>query len=191
MYIYIWTLLLSLLFASALQEARKYPVSHIEAVGIKVRKEYVEYMLLFMSMIPFIMLCGLRYEVGADYSYTYTKIYDLVAQGLSHSQVNGIWNCEIGFYLFNKIIFLIGGGYVWVFTISAAVIIGLFWTAFYQQSDNLCMSILLFFVGEAFFISLCYVRQYMAMAIIYYGLKYLDRSNLKKWQNLSGVFCLQ
>ena len=148
-------------------------------------------MLLFMSMIPFIMLCGLRYEVGADYSYTYTKIYDLVAQGLSHSQVNGIWNCEIGFYLFNKIIFLIGGGYVWVFTISAAVIIGLFWTAFYQQSDNLCMSILLFFVGEAFFISLCYVRQYMAMAIIYSGLKYLDRSNLKKWQNLSGVFCLQ
>ncbi|MBQ8603251.1 MAG: EpsG family protein [Oscillospiraceae bacterium] len=130
-------------------------------------------------MLPFILLCGLRYNVGVDYSYTYTYLYDLVAQGLSYTQVNAIRNCEIGFYWLIRFIQAMGGGYVYLFTITSAVIISLFWIGFYQQSDNLCMSITLFICAESFFVSLSYVRQFMARAVVFYGIKYLTEKGMK------------
>lgn len=179
MYVYIYVLLISLLFASLLMELQKLPIDVLQYKTTEVKKQYAEYTLLFISMAPFIILCGLRYEVGADYSFTYTKIYDLVSQGLSLARVNNNVNCEIGFYILNKIIVALGGGYVWIFTVSSAIIIALFWIGFYQQSDNLCLSIILFFCCETFFISLCYVRQFMALSIVFWGLKYLKTDSKK------------
>ncbi len=180
MYIYIVTLLISLFFASVIMELQKMPVTVLEYKNIKIRKQYAEYMLLFASMVPFILLCGLRYNVGVDYSYTYTYLYDLVAQGLSYAEVNAIRNCEIGFYIFIRIIQAFGGGYVYLFTLSSAFIIAFFWVGFYQQSDNLCMSIALFICAESFFVSLSYVRQFMARAVAFYGIKYLYKDG---WKN--------
>lgn len=179
MYIYIVVLTISLLFASMLMEVKKFNGPDIEHFGVKFKKKYAEYFLLFLSMSPFIILSGVRYDVGVDYFYTYTKIYDYVAQGLSHAQVDALWNCEPGFWLLNKIIITMGGGYVWLFTITSAIIIALFWIAFYQQSDNLCLSILLFFCAETYFISLAYVRQFIALAVIFYGLKYTGGDGIK------------
>ena len=139
MYIYIVVLMISLLFASMLMEVKKFNGPDIELFGMKFRRQYMEYALLFLSMSPFIILSGVRYDVGVDYFYTYTKIYDYVAQGLTYAQVDALWNCEPGFWLLNKIIVIMGGGYVWLFTITSAIIIVLFWVAFYQQSDNLCL----------------------------------------------------
>lgn len=179
MYIYIVVLMISLLFASMLMEVKKFNGPDIELFGMKFRRHYMEYALLFLSMSPFIILSGVRYDVGVDYFYTYTKIYDYVAQGLTYAQVDALWNCEPGFWLLNKIIVIMGGGYVWLFTITSAIIIVLFWVAFYQQSDNLCLSILVFFCAETYFISLAYVRQFIALAVIFYGLKYIGKTDVK------------
>ena len=188
MYIYITALLTALLFASMIMELQKMPVSVLECGNIKLKKKYVEYGLLVMSMLPFIMVCGFRYNVGVDYSYTYTYLYDLIAQGLSYTEVNAIRNCEIGFYLFIRIIQAAGGGYVYMFTLTSAFIIAIFWIGFYQQSDNLCMSILLFVCAESFFVSLSYVRQFMARAVVFYGIRYLYEDG---WKNiLKYIVCV-
>ena len=188
MYIYVEVLLLSLLFASALMEIRRFNSSVIEPFGLKLKSKYIEYGLLFLSMAPFIVLSGVRYDVGVDYFFTYTKIYDYVAQGLTHAQVDTLWNCEPGFYLLNKVIIRMGGGYVRLFTITSAIIISLFWIAFYQQSDNLCLSILLFFCAETYFITLAYVRQFIALAVIFYGLKYIGKNDVKSI--LKFIICI-
>ena len=179
MYIYVWILLVSLFFASVLEEIKSTALQSVTVGKFNIKKAYIEYLLLFMSMAPFIVLSGIRYDVGVDYFYTYTRIYDYVARGLSFGEVNALWNCEIGYYLLNKIIVLMGGGFVWVFTVTSALIISLFWVAFYQQSDNICMSIALFVCAETFFISMAYVRQFIALAIVFYGLKYLREDSLK------------
>lgn len=122
-----------------------------------------------LSVLPFFLLSSLRYDVGTDYFYTYRPMYDQIVQGLTPSQTGG----AIGRWLLYRAIVTLGGGHVWFFTIVAGVTLVFLFAGIYQQSPCPWMSVALFVLAEGFFISLNGSMQYMGMAIIFFGFKYV------------------
>lgn len=177
MLIYVYILAISLFFASILVNVQKEYDSIITFKTHKIKRVYIEYILLFLSMCPFILISGLRYAVGCDYFFTYIPIFENINAGMSFSDVA----TEPAFFILNKIISVLGGGTVWLFLITSAIIISLFWISFYQNSENLVISILMFFCAESFFISMAYVRQFISISIAFYCFKYIKEKKLVKY----------
>lgn len=176
MYTYIIMLLISLFFAFILMEVKKLEGEYISYKAFKIKRIYTEYLLLFLSMLPFILISGLRRDIGYDYGQTYVAIFDYIAEGGS------IFNAsDIGYSILNKIIIILGGGYVWLFLITTTIIIAFFWVGIYEQSKNICMSIITFFVVSMFFLSMDAVRQYMGLAISFYAFKYIEKKSFFKF----------
>lgn len=180
MFIYGITLLISLFFAYLYTRVRVrteeklllplcFPARHFAGRTLQCPRRVLEGILFVLSAAPLILLSGLRYAIGVDYFYTYVPRYQLIAAGASLAEAN----TEPGFYLLVKLICLMGGGTVWMFLITAALTVGLFWLGFARSSDDFCLSVVLFVGAETYFISLCYVRQFMAAAILFYGLRFV------------------
>lgn len=130
-----------------------------------------------LSAAPLILLSGLRYGIGVDYFYTYVPLYEQIAAGLPMDRVH----TEPAFYLLVKLVCLLGGGTVWMFLLAAALTVGLFWLGFSQLSDNFCLSVILFVAAESYFVSLMYVRQMLAAAILFYGMRFVREQDFLRY----------
>lgn len=130
---------------------------------------------IFLSMLPFILVAGLRYDVGTDYMYRYIpEISELLKGGNPQ-------NLEIGFKLFVRIIQLFTKDIQTVFFVSAIFIYGIIFSTIFKRSDHPVITILLFFSGGYFFESMNIMRQYMAMALLICALFYLYDKEIWKW----------
>ena len=176
MFIYFWVLLLSLFWAYLLAQVRALPAEPVLA-GRKWKKNPLLYALLALSCLPLVLLSGLRYDVGVDYFYTYVPIYQKVAAGASLREVG----VEPAYYLLNKLIVLLGGGTVWVFFLTSLITIGLFFLAFYQQSELFVLSVALYVAAESYFIGLMYVRQFLAAGIVVYAFRFIREKKFWKY----------
>lgn len=133
------------------------------------------------SALPLALLSGLRYDVGTDYSYTYIPAFDTIAAGagLGESRM------EPGFWLLVKGIQLLGGGPGWMFFISSLLVVGFFVAGIYRLSPLPWYGMALFLLTQAYFISMNGVRQYIGLAIIFFGFAYLGAGGKKpcfwKW----------
>ncbi len=127
------------------------------------------------SALPLALLSGLRYDVGTDYSYTYIPAFDTIAAGagLGESRM------EPGFWLLVKGIQLLGGGPGWMFFISSLLVVGFFVAGIYRLSPLPWYGMALFLLTQAYFISMNGVRQYMGLAIIFFGFAYLGAGDKK------------
>ncbi|MEG2082791.1 MAG: hypothetical protein RR011_06140, partial [Oscillospiraceae bacterium] len=75
MYTYIIMLLISLFFAFLLMQVKKLEGEILFYKNHKIKKVYLEYLLLVLSMAPFIFISGFRRNIGYDYTITYQPTF--------------------------------------------------------------------------------------------------------------------
>ncbi len=124
--------------------------------------------LCICSFLPFFLVSALRYDVGTDYDFIYKKYFYFINEG-------GKKFSEPGFNLINKISYHIYKDPVLMFGIVSFLIYTFLFLAIFQQSEHICLSILIFVISGIFFNSMNQIRQAISMAIFLYDLKYLFR----------------
>jgi len=141
----------------------------------KVKDNNKKILLSVFSALPFIVVAGIRYDVGTDYMFRYVPDYINIANG------NTVENLELLFYFLIRICIFITHDYWLLFFISAAITFSLIFKTIYEESNNKLLSIFIFFISSMFFISLNLMRQYISIAIIYSTYKYLINDKYLKW----------
>lgn len=122
-------------------------------------------MLSYCSFIILWVISGIRYEVGTDFSFYYTYIN--VVKSID------IKNNEYGMWLLGSFInSFTNNGQVFILITSLIIIFFLFKTI-EKNSTYPEISILLLFGLGFYFTSLNILRQYIALSIVFYSLKYL------------------
>lgn len=145
----------------------------------KLNKKYLSldyYWFLFFVFV-LILFYGLRWNVGIDYMSYYNmaanKTWMLVRQGGG--------TLELGFQFlyyfedfFNLPIFsyvILGGTIIFIFLFNAI----------YDNSDNYALSLFIFFSSGLLFFAFNEFRQFIAVAIIFYGYKFCHKKNFLSW----------
>lgn len=118
------------------------------------------------SFLPFFLVSALRYNVGTDYWFIYEKYFYYINEGSTKFS-------EEGFNLLNKIAYWIYADPAVMFAIVSLIIYIFVFIAIFQQSDDVCFSILVFVISAIFFNSMNQIRQSITMAIFLYAMKYI------------------
>ena len=130
----------------------------------------------YIPMIPLAVISGIRYGVGQDYFYTYVPIFQNVLSG----KISGTWG-EIGYIYLNKIVTLFTNDYSGIFLVTSIIFIYFTFKAIYEQSDNICFSIMLLVLMGYYFCFMNGIRQMLAASILIYSIKYIKKRDLKKF----------
>ena len=125
--------------------------------------------LFICSMIPFLLVSGLRYDVGTDYFNRYAYDYTRILNGIDVS------NLEIGFKWLMQFTMLFSVKPFLMFFITSLLIIGCIFKTIEYESKDYCLSVLIFFLGGFFFESLNIMRQYVAIGFTLIGVIFLLR----------------
>lgn len=124
-----------------------------------------------------IFVSGMRYGVGADffaYAHSfYERKYEFIKCLLTLK--------EPGFGLLNSIARTIYNDYIVLFTLCALVTIGLCFGQIRKYSDDFLFSALLFIFIGTWHGSFNAVRQYLAMACVFWGHRYIFERNFLKY----------
>lgn len=168
----VWAVGLTLLARFLQQRVARHAAPLLGGRLLPARAAGLVYILLgIAAAMPLFLMAGLRYDVGTDYFYTYRPLFDAVAAGAGPADVYP----EFGFWLLVKCIQLLGGGHIWVFLISSAVIVGFFFAGIYDLSEIPWYSVALFLLTECYFISLNGVRQFMGIAILFFAYRFIRK----------------
>ena len=131
---------------------------------------------LFMAMIFVVLFAvsALRVNTGNDYTMYINKFHDayydyyVVTEPGFNMVVKGVYS------------FLTKENYIVVFAIFAFVTIAMFLKGIYDQADNFAYSYFFFMAFGIFFQSLNTVRNYLALALVVYSMKYvIDRKYVR------------
>ena len=136
-----------------------------------------------VAFIVIFIFCAFRFDVGYDYS----MYYGLIEGGFKFfdDQINRIEFLSTQLIIFSNYI----GFYQFFFIVSSFVITYFFYKAIKENSLDKWLSTLIFVSFPIFFfMSLSIVRQYMAVAILFYCFKFIKQRKL--WTYLFVVlFC--
>lgn len=160
MYIYIIMVIISLLFAYLAEKN-------------KMKKIFNVYKIL--SIIPFVVVSAIRFDVGTDYMYRYAPDFEMIRLG---GQVK---NLEIGFKIIIHICIFIFNNYESLFAITTLITIPIIMNIIFKYSKKITLSIFLFFAGCYFFHSLNALRQYIAISIMLLAYKNILDNSYKKF----------
>lgn len=137
--------------------------------------------IFFVSAIPFIVIAGLRYNVGTDYQ-VYSKFQiPMLLKGADY---------KLEYEYFYQFVIKLGmrlGDEQTVFMITHVLLIYFFWKTLRHYSIDLRWSIFIFVFGCFFNSSLNIMRQFIAISIFLYSTKYIEEKNLKKY--LISIAC--
>lgn len=136
------------------------------------------FLLYIISILPAIVVSGIRYGIGVDYIKVYDRSYHLIANG---SYDNQIIQFEWGFKQLCRILSLFFKESSGMFFVTSAIIILLFFKAFKINSKSYLMSILIFFFGGVYFDSFNGIRQYIAIGIFLIAIKYVEEGKFWKY----------
>ena len=139
----------------------------------KYKKTKIGKVFFILSFLVSFLPAGLRYGIGTDYFYTYVPYFYWIGTGKREFS-------EIGFNLLNKVIYNWFGDYRVLFFVTAFIILAFIYKSIWDNSDDILKSVLIIFVGQAYFYSMNMVRQAIAMAIILYAFKYLKNKKYFK-----------
>lgn len=170
--VYILTVLVASLFAGL---AQKY--SKINKKGRRVPNK----LFWFISMGILIFIMGFReYTIGVD-GANYIHNYNL-ANSLSFAEYYSIRVTEPGFYLLNRIIYVIFDNYQWLFISTAIITISCFYKAFSYEINNMSLSlVVLVFASTQYFYYFGIMRMGLAVSIIAVAYRYIIQGEKKKY----------
>lgn len=129
-----------------------------------------------LIMLIVILFSGLRFEVGRDFKQ-YQLIYDNIVTSVAPYSVN-----EPGYILLVKLVHFIGGTQQLIFLMFSAITMTLYSKFIIKNSPLIYVSLLIFIcVGPFFLSSLNQVRQYAAIGMFLFALKYVKDKKLFKY----------
>ena len=128
----------------------------------------------FAILIP-ILVCGLRYNVGTDY-ISYQQWFSYY---LSHKL--SLKNDEIGFGVLIKVIQLVTLNPQFLFLIVAIIINILIMIFIRKHTEFFELGYFLFIALYFYYSSFNILRQWIAIAIFLYAIRYIYNKNFKKY----------
>lgn len=138
-------------------------------------KNYIMYKLpysfYFIVFLPLIIIAGIRYNVGTDYSVYLNNQIPSVVYGVENS-VEPLFQYVIKIAAFF-------GNYQLVFVITHFLIVYFLTKGIHQQSNNVLLSILVLFGSGFYNYSLNIMRQAIAISIFLYGYKYINKDKYR------------
>lgn len=168
--VYAISLIISLAFALTYVVLMKNSLKLSEVLSRK-RSIYLS-LLAFASMLPLVLVAGLRKDIGADYG-----AYDLMfREGWSYVT-------DPGWYALSSVMGIFTNESTWLFLVSACITVGIFYFVIYKYSTNILLSIFLFATSGLYLYSLNVTRQYISVAIcllVYFCVKDLVASSKKQ-----------
>ena len=121
--------------------------------------------------IPFILVSGLRYYVGADYNI-YKDIFNIINYG---GTLNTI---EKGYLWLNRIVAHFSSDYQAIMLVTATIVTICYFVSIYLLSSDMFNSVLIWFLSLCFFESMNTVRQSLAISLFFIGIWFMFK---KKW----------
>lgn len=149
------------------------------SMQVKVKRKWEKRIILLMTVLPATLVAAFRYNNGADY-LMYLRLFKDIGSGHSIVKVDGK-SLEKGFILLVKLCQTISREPCFSFGIIALLIICLIFKGCIDSSEDYKLSVLLFFVSGIYFDSFNGLRQYIAMAVFFYGMKYIFSKEIKKY----------
>ncbi len=163
MKVYIIATILSVFFGYIYQHAKK------ETIQDRIFAKIV----LVISAIPLFCVAAFRYNVGTDYSYTYTQRFLWRIDGYNLDNI-----FEWGFIKLIDVIIFFTTNSQWLFIVCAFLFVFFTYKAISQQSNNIPYSILIIIIGGHYFAGLNLMRNFVALAIVLYAFKYVKEQKI-------------
>jgi hypothetical protein len=143
--------------------------------GIKIYGFSAAFILIFI-------FCAIRFDVGYDYS----MYYELIEGNIKYftAQINRIEYLPRQLVLFSSFIKF----YQFFFIVTSFIITYFFYKSIKENSEDKWLSTLIFVCFPIFFfMSLSVIRQFIAIAIIFYSFKFIKRREF--WKYLAVIIC--
>lgn len=124
------------------------------------RNDRANYFFAVLSVVPFILVSGLQYRVGADYLIYNNAFY--------YIKDTGYYNLfEPGYNLLNKIVGIFSDSSVALFMVCAIFFCGFSFISIHKLSCNIYASIFIWVLSQCFFESMNTVRQSLSVSIVF------------------------
>lgn len=165
MYIYIIVILATLFFTYIAQKNKT------KENEIKKLSYYISITISFFILFLFL---GLRYKVGFDYSYTYVPQYYNIIRGKNT-------HFEFLFVCLNKFVYFFFDNVDWVFIISAFITVFIVYNIICKRINNIVLGVFLYIGTRMYLYSFTQVRQYIAIAIFLFAIKYIVEKKMFRY----------
>ncbi len=129
-----------------------------------------------LSILIIALFIGFRYKVGVDWE-GYRNDFFALKKNVNPSFFSQSY--ELGYYIISLVIAKIGLSYQWLFFLVALIS----WIFIYKSIPTFLLPLLIFFifVDEFFFWSMNGMRQYAAMSIWLFSIRYLSNKQFIKY----------
>ncbi|WP_162146729.1 EpsG family protein [Chitinivibrio alkaliphilus] len=164
---------LGLFFLSLILSLRIYAVPRVSTPGAPP-SSYTIFKPWIFFFIIISLVYGLRYNVGTDYR-GYVRYFERYASGSNFPPA------EIGYEILNLAVIGLGLDFWAVFFVCSVVTNFLVLKTLSDESRNFFLSMVILFGTGFFFRQTNQVRQVMAMAITFYGVRYIISRSLFKY----------
>ncbi|MCP3761404.1 EpsG family protein [Domibacillus sp. A3M-37] len=142
---------------------------------LESNQKYYNNFFVFFALLSLILVSGLRFDVGTDY-YTYMGLYENIFPNIT----NPLSESEPGFVILCKILYKISTNSQMMFFVTAVITNICVVLTLRKYSNMFELSMYLYITTFTFYSAFNGLRQYMAAAIIFLGLKYLiERKAIK------------
>lgn len=122
----------------------------------------------FLSFLPIVTVSALRYQVGVDYN-SYMWMHEAVVRGEPI-------HAEVGYKFLSKLVLLYAKDTQAIFVVTSIIILALICYGIYKYSPQPALSLFLFVSMGYLFSSFNILRQYIAIAIIFVGLRFIKEN---------------
>lgn len=136
--------------------------------------------LIYLLNALLIFMSGLRYETGHDY-YNYINIFDNLSGFKDYFTSYQSSPVEVGYALLNITIKKLGGGPEVLYFVIAFLTIVIFSYAINKQTKHYFTTMLMFYFLLYYENTMGHIRAGMAMAIILFSLKYIEKQDFIKF----------
>ncbi len=140
----------------------QYKKVNIEDKQMRKKKLAIYIIFFIISLLPFTLVAGLRYNVGTDYNYTYAPHFiNIFSDSSVYKEKPFVW--------LNMLLRLMTDDPVWLFLLMALLFTLFIQLTIVKVSNNWMVSAALVFLCNLFFVSLNQSRQMVGVAIIMYA----------------------
>ncbi|MBQ8175463.1 MAG: EpsG family protein [Oscillospiraceae bacterium] len=130
------------------------------AINGTVDKNLTNSMKATLAMFPIFIIAAVRYDVGVDYNYAYTKQFDYTLNGIYFEPRGALFQFLV------EICTKLSSDYAILFVVTSWIIYYFFLLGVYKYSENIYLSFILFGAIGIYFYTLNQVRQFIVVAVI-------------------------